>query len=122
MPIDKVFYGVDLQGCLCTEDEIILLNLDPVTHQGATLVTGQEIKEYSRDPAGFEARRAFEVAYQQDLEDWKTGPFDGGIYSDGNTYSAEDAQKAFGKALEQDRKSTRLNSSHSQQSRMPSSA
>ena len=36
MPIDKVFYGVDLQGCLCTEDEIILLNLDPVTHQGAT--------------------------------------------------------------------------------------
>ena len=100
MPIDKVFYGVDLQGCLCTEDEIILLNLDPVTHQGATLVTGQEIKEYSRDPAGFEARRAFEVAYQQDLEDWKTGPFDGGIYSDGNTYSAEDAQKAFGKAVE----------------------
>jgi len=100
MPIDKVFYGVDLQGCLCTEDEIILLNLDPVTHQGATLVTGQEIKEYSRDPAGFEARRAFEVAYQQDLEDLKTGPFDGGIYSDGNTYSAEDAQKAFGKAVE----------------------
>ena len=100
MPIDTVFYGVDLQGCLCTEDEIILLNLDPVTHQGATLVTGQEIKEYSRDPAGFEARRAFEATYQQDLEDWKTGPFDGGIYSDGNTYSAEDAQKAFGKAVE----------------------
>ena len=96
----KMLLGVDLSSAFYRKEDIKTLNLDPVTHQGATLVTGQEIKEYSRDPAGFEARRAFEVAHQQDLEDWKTGPFDGGIYSDGNTYSAEDAQKAFGKAVE----------------------
>jgi hypothetical protein len=96
----NMLLGVDLSSAFYRTEDIKTLNLDPVTHQGATLVRGQEMKEYSRDPAGFEARRAFEVAYQQDLEDWKTGPFDGGIYSDGNTYSAEDAQKAFGKAVE----------------------
>ena len=100
MPIDKVFYGVDLQGCYCTEDEITLLNLDPVTHQGATLVTGQEMEEYSRDPAGFEGRRGFDAAYQKDLEYWNTGPFDGGTYWEENTYSAEDAREAFGRAAE----------------------
>jgi len=96
----NMLLGVDLSSAFYRTEDIKTLNLDPVTHQGATLVRGQEMKEYSRDPAGFEARRAFEVAYQQDLEDWKTGPFDGGIYSDGITYSAEDAQKAFGQALE----------------------
>ena len=96
----NMLLGVDLSSAFYRTEDIKTLNLDPVTHQGATLVRGQEMKEYSRDPAGFEARRAFEVAYQQDLEDWKTGPFDGGIYSYGITYSAEDAQKAFGKAVE----------------------
>ena len=38
--IDKVFYGVDLQGCYCTEDEITFLTLT-LPHQGATLVTGK---------------------------------------------------------------------------------
>ena len=63
-------------------------------------MTGQETEEYSRDPAGFEARRGFDAAYKKDLEYWNTGRFDGGTYWEENTYSAEDAREAFGKAVE----------------------
>ncbi|MEK9734998.1 MAG: hypothetical protein VW297_11390, partial [Paracoccaceae bacterium] len=85
----NMLLSVDLSNAFYRKEDIKPLNLDPVTRQGATLVTGQEMEEYSRDPAGFEARRAFEAAYQKDLEEWKTGPFDGGTYSDGKPYSAE---------------------------------
>jgi len=96
----NMLLGVDLSGAFYRKEDIKPLNLDPVTYQRATLVTGQEMEEYSRDPAGFEARRAFEATYQKDLEEWKTGPFDGGTYSDGKPYSAEDAREAFGQAVD----------------------
>ena len=48
----KMLLGVDLSSAFYRKEDIKTLNLDPVTHQGATLVTGQEIKEYSRDLGG----------------------------------------------------------------------
>lgn len=92
--------GIDLSKARLTAEHISALNLDPDTHQGATLVTEEEMGAYSRDPEGFERKRAFEAAYRKDQEMLVSGTFEGGTFNIGGTYTAEEARTALAEALD----------------------